>query len=257
MKYTLGFIGTGNMGGAVLRAALKAVEPQKAVISNRTAEKSGALASELGCAAGTNSEAAGSRFVFLGVKPQMMGSMLEGIKDVLSQRKEHFVLVTMAAGLTMERIQEMAGGKYPVIRIMPNTPVSVGMGMTLCCASAGVTDKDIAEFKDIMRYSGRIDFIEEKLIDAASALSGCGPAFVYMFIEALSDGAMEYTCQTLIGSASLALESGMHPGALKDAVCSPGGSTIAGVHALEKNGFRNAAMDCVKAAYEKTKELGK
>ena len=118
-----------------------------------------------------------------------------------------------------------------------------------------------------MAFSGRLDFIEERLIDAGSAVSGCGPAYAYLFIEALADGAvecglprakaLEYACQMLIGSASLVLESKKHPGELKDAVCSPGGTTIAGVHALERNGFRNAAMDCVKAAYDKTLDLGK
>ncbi|MCD8077391.1 MAG: pyrroline-5-carboxylate reductase, partial [Lachnospiraceae bacterium] len=180
----------------------------------------------------------------------------------VTERARGVLLVTMAAGLTIADIQRMAGGAYPVIRIMPNTPVSIGKGMTLACASPEVNQKQLQQFDQIMSATGRMDYIAEHLIDAASALSGCGPAYVYLFIEALSDGAVEcglprakaidYACQTLIGAASLVQESGRHPGALKDAVCSPGGTTIAGVHALERAGFRSAAMDAVKAAYDKT-----
>ena len=266
--YKFGFIGTGNMGSALAKAAVKIAGGENIILSNRTAEKAKVLAKEIGCRYKTNAEnAAESKYIFLGVKPQMMAEMLEGIKYVLLKRKDRFVLVTMAAGLSIEKIQSMAGGNYPVIRIMPNTPVSIGKGMILCSASKEVLEKEINQFKDVMEFSGRLDFIDERFIDAGSAVSGCGPAYVYLFIEALADGAvecglprakaLEYACQTLIGSASLVLESKKHPGELKDAVCSPGGTTIAGVHALERNGFRNAAMDCVKAAYDKTLDLGK
>ena len=125
----------------------------------------------------------------------------------------------------------------------------------------------VQSFRADMRHSGRLDELEERLMDAASALSGCGPAYMYMFAEALADGAvacgiprakaMEYAAATMEGAARMVLETGLHPGALKDAVCSPGGSTIAGVRALEQHGFRGAAMDCVAAAYEKNKTLGK
>ncbi|MCD7884849.1 MAG: pyrroline-5-carboxylate reductase [Lachnospiraceae bacterium] len=185
-----------------------------------------------------------------------------GNDALATESARDILLVTMAAGLTIADIQRMAGGAYPVIRIMPNTPVSIGKGMTLACASPEVSPEQLQQFDQIMSKTGRLDYLDEHLIDAASALSGCGPAYVYLFIEALSDGAvecglprakaMDYACQTLIGAASLVQESGSHPGALKDAVCSPGGTTIAGVHALEKAGFRSAAMDAVKAAYDKT-----
>ncbi|MCD8146036.1 MAG: pyrroline-5-carboxylate reductase, partial [Clostridiales bacterium] len=168
--------------------------------------------------------------------------------------------------LTIARIREMAGGDYPVIRIMPNTPASIGEGMILYAAE-GVTEEERDRFLYNMAAAGRFDALPESLIDAGSAVSGCGPAFVYPFIEALADGAVacglprdkaqEYAAQTLVGAAKLVLESGQHPGALKDAVCSPGGSTIAGVRALEQRGFRSAATEAVVAAYEKTKALGK
>ena len=182
------------------------------------------------------------------------------------ERPGRFVLCSMAAGLSIARIQEMAGGDYPVIRIMPNTPASVGAGMIQYCTS-NVTAEEEAEFLKLMAPAGRLDAVPESLIDAASCVSGCGPAWVYQFIEALADGgvacglprakAQEYAAQMVLGSAKMVLESGQHPGALKDAVCSPGGSTIQGVRVLEEKGLRGAVIDAVLAAYDKTKEMGK
>ena len=204
--------------------------------------------------------------IFLGVKPQMMGALLAELAPVLSARQDRFVLVSMAAGLTIGTIRAMAGGDYPVIRIMPNTPAAIGEGMILYCAE-GVEPEEKTAFVDVMQAAGSFDELSESLIDAGSAVSGCGPAFVYPFIEAMADGAVAcglprakaqlYAAQTLVGAARLVLESGDHPGALKDAVCSPGGSTIQGVRALEQNGFRSAVMEAVIAAYEKTVALGK
>ena len=232
-----------------------------------TAEKAVRLAAELGCrAADSRAAAAEADFLFLGVKPQMMGALLAELAPVLSARQDRFVLVSMAAGLTIGTIRAMAGGDYPVIRIMPNTPAAIGEGMILYCAE-GVEPEEKTAFVDVMQAAGSFDELSESLIDAGSAVSGCGPAFVYPFIEAMADGAVAcglprakaqlYAAQTLVGAARLVLESGDHPGALKDAVCSPGGSTIQGVRALEQNGFRSAVMEAVIAAYEKTVALGK
>lgn len=262
------FIGTGNMGGALARAAVRRLPPEEIFLSNRTPAKAEALAKELGCAAGGVREAAASgKYIFLGVKPQMMAGLLEEIAPVLGERKDRFILVTMAAGLTIERIAEMAGGAYPVIRIMPNTPCAVGEGMILYDVSAAVTAAELTEFTDGMAGAGLLDHIEERLIDAGSAVAGCGPAFVCMFLEALADGgvacglprgkALLYAAQMVKGAAALQLATGEHPGALKDAVCSPGGTTIAGVRALEEHGFRGGVMDAVIAAVERTKALGK
>jgi len=150
---------------------------------------------------------------------------------------------------------------------MPNTPAAVGEGIILCAHNDKVTGDEMTAFMAAFEKAGLLDQIEERLIDAGSALSGCGPAFADLFIEALADGAvavglpraaaLRYAAQMLAGSARMALESREHPGALKDAVCSPGGSTIAGVRALEQHAFRAACMDAVIAAYEKTKELGR
>ena len=259
----IGFIGTGNMGAAIASAV--AGEGRELLLANRTPAKAQALAEQLGARVVKNPEAAGeSDLLFLGVKPQMMGDMLDDIAPILRTRTDRFVLVTMAAGLTCRRLREMAGGEYPVIRIMPNTPCAIGKGVVQYCG-LGVEEEELAEFAALMAPAGLIDRVDEKLIDAASAVSGCGPAFAYLFIEALADGAvacglprdkaLAYAAQMLAGSAELALNSGKHPGALKDAVCSPGGTTIQGVRALEEGGFRAAAMNAVIAAYERTLEL--
>lgn len=261
MKY--GFLGCGNMGGAIAKALSKVTKD--IMITDRSG-KARALAEELGIRYGTAEEiAANCDRIFLAVKPHMMAGVLEPLQTVLQERKP--LLITMAAGLTMERIAQMAGGELPVIRIMPNTPVTVGKGMTQYCCNSLTDAAAVSDWLNDMRFSGQIDELEERLIDAASALSGCGPAYMYMFIEALADGAvacgiprakaMEYAAATMAGAAEMVLATGKHPGALKDAVCSPGGSTIAGVRALEQHGFRGAAMDCVVAAYEKNKLLGK
>ena len=267
MIKTIGFLGCGNMGGAVARAVCRGVGPENVALANRTPAKAEALAEALGCRAATNDVVAQDcDVIFLGVKPQMMADMLAGIAPILAKRSGRFVLVTMAAGLSMARVREMAGGAYPIIRIMPNTPASVGEGMIQYCSSH-VTAEEEAEFCKLMAPAGRLDPVPETLIDAASCVSGCGPAWVYQFIEALADGgvacglprakAQEYAAQMVLGSAKLVLESGQHPGALKDAVCSPGGSTIQGVRVLEEHGLRGAVMDAVLAAYDKTKEMGK
>ena len=262
---TFGFIGTGNMGGALARAARKSLDGEQILLSNRTAAKAEALAAELDCkAADVKTVAATADYIFLGVKPQMMEALLSDIRDTLAQRQSRFILVTMAAGLTIRRIREMAGD-YPVIRIMPNTPSSIGEGMILYTAGGDVLDVELQVFLTAMAGAGRLSPLPEHLMDAGSAISGCGPAFVDLFIEALADGgvacglprasALEFAAQRVAGSARLVLQSGKHPGVLKDAVCSPGGTTIQGVRALEDGGFRSAVMNAVIKAYEKNFDL--
>ena len=263
---TFGFIGTGNMGGALARAARKSLSGEQVLLSNRTAEKAQLLAEELECLVADNTAVAErADVIFLGVKPQMMAELLADIGPVLARRQSRFLLVTMAAGLTIARIQELAGGKYPVIRIMPNTPASIGAGMILYTCGESVTKPEEQAFLEAMADAGRFSPLPEKLIDAGSAVSGCGPAFVDLFIEALADGgvacglprtqALEFAAQMVAGSAQLVLESRQHPGVLKDAVCSPGGTTIQGVRVLEEAGFRGAVMDAVIVAYEKNADL--
>ena len=268
MKNTFGFIGTGNMGGALARAASKALAPEVLYLADSDAAKVAALAADLGCNAVTAEQIAQQcNYIVLGVKPQMMEGLFAQIAPVLAARQESFVLISMAAAVAITEIRRMAGADYPVIRIMPNMPVAVGSGVVMYDATENVTEAEQEQFLHTMQHVGLIDRIPEKLMDAGSAVSGCGPAFVALFVEALADGgvacglprkqAMEYAAYTLQGTARMLLESGMPPGQLKDAVCSPGGTTIAGVRALEQAGFRGAAMDAVEAAYRRTLELGK
>ena len=266
MFQSIGFLGTGQMGGALAQAAVKGAGGAAVLLANRTPAKAQALADQLGCQATDNQTvAARCELIFLGVKPQMMAEMLSDIAPVLAARKDRFFLVPMAAGLTIADIQRQAGGAYPVIRIMPNTPSSIGEGMILYTCGDGVTKEEEQTFLDAMSGAGKLAPLPERLIDAGSSVAGCGPAFVDLFIEALADGgvacglprstAMELAAQMVAGSARLVLESGSHPGVLKDAVCSPGGTTIQGVRTLEKAGFRGAVMDAVIAAYEKNATL--
>ena len=263
MFSSIGFLGTGNMGGAIARTIFAGGFDGRLLLANRTVEKAEALANLLcGALVSDNRTVADEcDLIFLAVKPQMMEELLTPLQSVLAGRKDRFVLVTMAAGLTCETIRHMAGGDYPVIRMMPNTPAAIGAGMTQYCG-VGVTETELSDFAGLLAGSGSLDLIPEALIDAASAVSGCGPAYVYLLIEALADGgvacglprgkALCYAAKTLEGAALMVQKTGQHPGALKDAVCSPGGSTIEGVRALEEGGFRAAAMDAVIAAYEKT-----
>lgn len=261
MKY--GFLGCGNMGSAIAKVLAKTTN--EIYITDRSG-KAKTLADNLSFTY-TDSKTISNECeaIFLAVKPQMMANAIGPIANTLILRKP--LLITMAAGIEISAIETMVGSPLPVIRIMPNTPVGVGMGMTLYCCNDLVSKVQLQQFLSDMSHTGRLDAIEEKLIDAAGVVSGCGPAYMYMFIEALADGAvacgvpranaMEYAAATLMGAGKMLLDTKQHPGALKDAVCSPGGSTIAGVNVLERNGFRGTVMDCVKAAYKRNTELGK
>ena len=261
MKY--GFIGCGNMGGAIAAALSKAT---KDILVTDRSGKAAALAERQGICYGTGEQIARDcRIIFLGVKPHMMEGCLLPLRSALQEKRP--MLVSMAAGLEIQKIEEFAGCRLPVIRIMPNTPTAIGKGVIQYCHNDLVTEQMLRDWLQDMRFCGLLDSLEERLIDAASALSGSGPAYMYVLLEALSDGAvacgiprakaMEYAAMTMVGAAEMYLATRAHPGALKDAVCSPGGSTIAGIRELENHGFRAAAMDCVMAAYRRNQELGK
>ncbi|MBQ7356468.1 MAG: pyrroline-5-carboxylate reductase [Clostridia bacterium] len=260
----IGFIGCGNMGGALARSVCSLGE-HEVLVSDYSAEKAEAFAKEYGAVAATNEEVAKScGLIFIAVKPNVYPSVLPSIAALIP---DDAVVISIAAGIKIETVKKLIGANKKVIRIMPNTPVAYGEGMITYCTDALVTADDEGAFLSAMRGAGMVDKIPESLIDAASALSGCGPAFAYMFIEALADGAVEcglprdkaltYAAKTMLGASKTLLESGKHPGKLKDEVCSPGGTTIKGVHALEEKGLRDAAISAVVAAYERTLELGK
>ncbi len=265
MKYKLGFIGCGNMGGALITAAAATLQKGEIAVCDLDKEKVAKLEKAHGVV-GVDMQtlAAEADFVVLGVKPQVIEKALAPIAPILRKRAD-VTVITMAAGVSIAGVRACIGGDLPVIRIMPNTPVAVGEGMILYTLS-DVAEEKHAAFRKYFEKAGKFDQIDESKIDAGSALSGCGPAFVYAFAEALADGAVEcgvpresaalYAAQTLKGAAEMLLQFG-HPADLKDAVCSPGGTTIVGVHALENAGMRGAVMEAVTAAYKRTLELKK
>ena len=260
----IGFIGAGNMGSALAGAAIRS--GAEVYVYDKDEDKAIALAEKIGAGFKKNTEIAKTcDYVFLAVKPNVIPIAMRELSLSLKSNKDA-VIVSMAAGVAIEGVADPAN-EYPIIRIMPNTPASVGAGLILWCRNALVSDSAISAFLEVMTPAGSLMEIEENKIDAASAISGCGPAFAYMFIEALADGGVEcglprdaaqkLAAETLLGASKMVLESGKHPGELKDAVCSPGGSTIEGVHALEEGAFRATVSDAVIAAYEKTLDLGK
>ncbi|MBQ4600777.1 MAG: pyrroline-5-carboxylate reductase [Oscillospiraceae bacterium] len=260
MKY--GFIGCGNMGGAIARAL--SLTTKDILVTDRTG-RAKVLAAELGIAYGSAGEAALCSRVFLAVKPQMMERALLPLQDIFAEKKP--LLISMAAGLTTQRIAALAGCDLPIIRIMPNTPVAVGKGTVLYCCNSLVTEEQLALFLEDMAPCGQLEAVSEALFDPAGTVSGCGPAYCYMFLEAMADGAvacgvpreqaLQFAAATMAGAAEMVLKTGQHPEVLKDAVCSPGGSTIAGVRKLEEKGMRSAVAECIVAACQRNRELGK
>ena len=265
MFTTIGFIGCGNMGGAMARAVRVSDPSAQLFFANRSREKAEALATELAGEVQTNQWVAQNcSLIFLGVKPQLMGDVLADLAPIFSARKDCFVLVTMAAGLTTQTIRKMAGGEYPVARIMPNTPSAIGSGVVqLCCLD--MTQGEADELKLLLSGAGLVDELDEGLMDAACAVSGCGPAFAYMFLDALAQGgiscglsedkALLYAAKMLEGAAKLAHRSDKTPEQLRQAVCSPGGATIQGVYALQNADFADIVAQAVRAAYQRTLEL--
>ena len=261
----IGFIGCGNMGGA-LATAISATPDAEVFVFDFDDNKTCTLNKKCGCIP-TTPEALGQtcEFIFLGVKPAAISAAIDGISTQLTKNK-NAVIISMAAGVSIEKIENSLPCPHPVIRIMPNTPVSVGMGVTVYSTNALVDEKTEKAFLHIMSHTGLVDKIPEELIDSACAVSGCGPAFAYMFAKALADGgaecglsydkAMLYATEMISGAMEMIKRTGKAPEQLKNEVCSPGGSTIEGVHALEDGAFHSTCSDAVVAAYEKTKKLG-
>jgi len=259
-------IGSGNMGFALMSAAKGA----DIYITDADLEKAKSATAALGAKLlATNNEAVEKGdIIFLAVKPQVLQQVLAEIAPTANQRLNSNrapVFVSMAAGWSIAKIQAILGAKMPVMRIMPNTPALIGKGMIAMSASPEVSAQSVSELEKILRGAGIIDKVDERLLDAVTGLSGSGPAFVYLFIEALADGgvraglprdkALRYATQTVLGSAEMVKETGKHPGELKDMVTSPGGTTIAGIAALEDGAFRGTVIKAVEAAWKRSLEL--
>lgn len=267
LNVNIACIGCGVMGGALVRAMTTVVGPKKITVSAKSFEEAKAFSDETKCnAVVSNAEAVkGAKFVFIAVKPAFVAEVLKEIAPALS---DDAAVVSMAAGVKLESIQAaLDGRKRTLIRIMPNMPAAIGEAMIALTSKSDAASEDVQTAKALLESAGKVEIVDEKLMDCVTAVSGSGPAFVFMFIEAMADAAVRlgmpraqayiYAAQTLKGSAAMALETGKHPGALKDAVCSPAGTTIEGVAALERNGFRNSVIEAVMAAYNRSAELGK
>ena len=257
----IGFIGMGNMGYAMLKGALAAFSTSDIIFSSPDREKCERISSETGVRfAESNAECGNNaKYIVLAVKPQMYPTVLKNIVNVVT---EESVIISIAPGITIASIKNALGSNIRVVRAMPNTPALVGEGMT------GVSyNKDEFSFeqRDVVdrffNSFGKVVYVDEKLMDVIVCASGSSPAYVYMFIEAMADAAVlqgmprdkayKLVAQTVLGSAKMVLETNEHPGVLKDKVCSPGGTTIAGVAALEEHNFRNAVIKATDACYDK------
>ena len=262
----LGFIGCGNMATAMM----------KGIIGNQIIAKEDIIGAELLDAArekaqnelgifvtSDNKEAAKkAEILVLSVKPQFYETVINEIKDVVTETQ---LIITIAPGKTLEWLEGQFGKPVKIVRTMPNTPALVGEGITAACYNQNVEKEELEKVVNILEGFGKCEVVSEHLMDVVVSVSGSSPAYVFMFIEAMADAAVadgmpraqayEFAAQAVLGSAKMVLETGKHPGELKDMVCSPGGTTIEGCEALERGGFRYAIMDCVNKATEKSKRL--
>ena len=263
----IGFIGLGNMGASLAKAVLQAKTGDDLLLANRSQAKMDSFIADFGGQASSNDEIfEEADVIFLGVKPAQFSDLLSQYQTILEKRAS-LLLISMAAGLTLEKLSSLLPSQHRIIRMMPNTPASIGQGVISYALSPNCRAEDSDLFCQLLAKAGLLVELGESLIDAATGLAGCGPAFVYLFIEALADAgvqtglpretALQMAAQTVIGAGQLVLDTQEHPGVLKDKVCSPGGSTIAGVASLEAHAFRGTVMDAVGQAYKRTQELGK
>ncbi len=263
----IGFIGLGNMANAIIGGMLaqKICTPEEITGCSHTQETADRVAKQYGiktCAGGNQDVALKSDLLFLAVKPQVLPEVLKEIKFSLLPET---LVVSIVAGKSLEYLAKELGPDTRIIRAMPNTPALVGEGCSAICANDHVNSVELEQVKGIFNSFGKGIVVPEKWMDAVVGVSGSGPAYVFLFIEAMADGAVamgmprkqayEFAAQTVLGSAKMVLETGKHPGELKDMVCSPGGTTIEAVKVLEEKGLRSAVMDAVIACAEKSSKL--
>lgn len=266
MNKRIGFIGCGNMGQAMIGGIVKSgiIPPLNIIASRRNESLLNSMKSKYRIHITTdNTEAAAfSDILVLAVKPNMYEKV---IKEISSHVKEDVLIIAIAAGITIDFIEKSFGRDMKVVRTMPNTPAMVGEGMTAISKNNNVTDEELKEVIAIFESFGKAEVIEEKLMDSIPAISGSSPAYVFMFIEALADGAVlrgmprdkayKFAAQAVLGSAKMVLETGEHPGSLKDKVCSPGGTTIEAVYSLEMNNFRGTVISAMESCTKKAIEM--
>lgn len=264
--HTLGLIGGGRMAEALISGVLTArlFEPEQICVADPDVTRQDHLKRHYRVRVGlVNDEVVrASDIVMLAVKPQVLADVLRGVGTGIGHR----LVVSVAAGVPIGRLQEFLGSQTSIIRAMPNTPAMVGAGMTALAVGPGVGPEAVARVQQIFDAVGKVVVLEERLMDAVTGLSGSGPAYIFLAIEAMADGGVKMglpretasmlAAQTVLGAARMVLESGQHPARLKDQVASPGGTTIAGLHRLEQGGLRAVLMDAVEAATRRSQELG-
>ena len=271
--YKIGFIGCGNMGSAMIGGILKngLASKEEIIASCKSEGTKERITKELGITVTLDSVevAEKSDVIFLAIKPYQFDAVLPQINGKLEADQ---IVISVAAGKTLSMIETAlmsidVAGKLKVVRAMPNTPALVGEAMTAITPNANLNEEDIAKVKALFESFGQVEVVPESMMNAVIGVSGSSPAFIYMLIEAMADAAVvegmpraqayKFAAQSVLGSAKMVLETGIHPGALKDAVCSPGGTTIAGVEALEQCGFRGTVMEGIRATVAKAEEMSK
>ena len=264
----LGFIGCGNMATAIIKGILNnGIATQDEIIGADVSEESlNKVQKELDIAVTSDNKEVAKRaeVLFLSVKPQFYERVIAEIRGII---KDTQLIITIAPGKTLEWLENQFGRPVKLVRTMPNTPALVGGGITAACHNGSVTDEDLEKVIKILKSFGKCEVIPEHLMDVVVSVSGSSPAYVFMFIEAMADAAVAggmprnqaytFAAQAVLGSAKMVLETGKHPAQLKDMVCSPAGTTIDAVAALEKNGLRNAVIEAMQKCMEKSKQLGK
>ena len=267
MGKTIGFIGAGTMGGAIITGLLtgNAYRSDAITVTDTRLEALEELSKQYPGiqVSNANDPAAGCDLLVLSVKPQVYESVIRELGPSVAPET---VVITIAPGLTIATVSGWFGGRGNIVRIMPNTPALVSEGMTAICPGPGVSNENIREVRTVFGAVGRTVMMPESLMDAYTSLAGSSPAWVFMFIEALADGgvregiprasAYQIAAQAVMGSAKLAVETGLHPGILKDRVCSPGGTTMAGVASLEESGFRSSVIEAVERCTRRAEEIG-
>ena len=268
MNKTIGFIGSGNMAKAMIGGIVKSglIAPNDITASDLKESSLEAMNKEFGINTTTDSKEVvkNSDIVVVAVKPNVYDVVLESVKELITSDK---IIVTIAAGKTVKSIEDVIGNDKKIVRTMPNTPALVNEGMSALCKNKNITDEELEIVKAIFNAFGKAEVVDEYLIDAVIGASGSAPAYVFMFIEAIADAvvlngmprdkAYTFVAQAVMGSAKMVLETGKHPGELKDMVCSPGGTTIEAVKTLETEGFRGAVMKAVCDCVDKSKSMSK
>ncbi len=262
----IGFIGCGNMGGTMMRAILAAGKcaPEDMMASDHSEELLRLRKEQTGAQVTTDnrSVAAFAEILFLAVKPQYYEAVIEEIRDLATDDQ---LIVTIAPGKTLAWVAETFGRELKIIRTMPNAPAMVTAGMMALCPSERVSESELAMFRELCGSFSNTEVVEERLMDVVTAVSSSSPAYVFMFIEAMADAAVaegmprasayKFASQAVLGSAKMVLDTGRHPGELKDMICSPGGTTIEAVRVLEERGLRSAVFEAVKACADKSRGM--